>query len=199
MTELRDLLANDRVDMDRVSAHLDGLSSAQRKAESLALGRSEQRRLFDAAQGFRAMTLEDMVPKDVPAMKEVPHHGKNTLPIPGATRFAKVCVRPDGPEEESGEIWGYNRNSALLETVVGPGYYVCHAHHVKGELLVNYLRVPPRKPSHWPPILRNDQRLSFFVYNGTQDVLRGVSKHVSIGRAQKGGSWLPAWFILCRD
>jgi hypothetical protein len=66
-------------------------------------------------------------------------------------------------------------------------------------VLVDYLRVPPERPDHWPPILPNSARLSKVVYNGTQDVLRGVSKHVTIGRATKGGKPMSAWFVLCRD
>lgn len=198
MTRLTEMLSNDRADIVQIAAYLDGLDAVSRKREALSLRRPHQRRLFDAAKGFRAMTLEDMVPADVPAMREVPHHGRNTL-VPPVEFFAKVCVRPDGPEAEAGEIWGYNRGDAWQETLVGPGYYVLHKHSVPGELLVNYLRVPPRKPPYWPEILDNSQRISRFVYNGTQDVLRGVSKHVCIGRAMKAGKYLPAWFVLCRD
>jgi len=67
------------------------------------------------------------------------------------------------------------------------------------EVLVDYLQLPPAKLPHWPTILPNSSRLSRFVYNGTQDVLRGVSQHVSIGRAMKAGKYLPAWFVLCRE
>ncbi|MFO0692591.1 MAG: hypothetical protein U0230_03485 [Polyangiales bacterium] len=199
MTRLQQMLDTSRPDMAAIRDFLDGLDPATRKHEALSLRVGQQRRLFEAARGFKALTLEDMVPSNVPSMKEVVHSGRNTLPIPGASHFAKVCVRPDGAERDSGEIWGYNRNSLLLEQAVGPGYYVLHQHAAPGELLVNYLRVPPRAPAHWPKILDNSERLSFFVYNGTQDVLRGVSKHVTIGRAQKNGQWLPAWFILCRE
>ena len=70
--------------------------------------------------------------------------------------------------------------------------------HGDGEVLIDYLQVPPDKPSHWPKILSNSKRLSRFVYNGTQDVLRGVSEHVTIGRATRGGKDLPNFFVLCR-
>lgn len=65
-------------------------------------------------------------------------------------------------------------------------------------MLVDYTRLPTLAPKGWPRILRNEQRLSRFVYNGTQDVLRGVSKHVSIGRAMRNGKDLDNWFVLCR-
>ena len=65
-------------------------------------------------------------------------------------------------------------------------------------MLVDYLRVPTEVPGHWPEILPNSARLSKVVYNGTQDILRGVSRHVTIGRATKAGKPMSAWFTLCR-
>jgi hypothetical protein len=47
-------------------------------------------------------------------------------------------------------------------------------------------------------MLPNDARLSRLVFNGTQDVLRGISKHVCIGRASRGGKWMDNWFVLVR-
>lgn len=198
MNRLQQFLSTDRPDIDAISAYLDSLDDGTRRREALSLDRTQQRRLFDAARAFRPITLTDLVPETTRPMTEVAHYGRNTL-VPPFLYFAKVMVRPDGADERSGELWGYNRVTPFNETVVGPGYYVAHDHSVKGEVLVNYLRVPPRKPAAWPRILKNSERLSFFVYNGTQDVLRGVSEHVTIGRAMKGGEWLPAWFVLCRD
>lgn len=197
MTNLAKRLRSSRPDMNAISEHLDGLDPARRLVEVRSLGRSAQRRLFDAAGGHLSIGLEDVVPAALGPMREVVHQGKNTLPA--FSTFAKVFVRPDGAESGADELWGYNRNTQLLETTVGPGYFVAYPHSVKGEVLVDYLRTPPRKPAGWPPIIPNSHRLSFFVYNGTQDILRGVSKHVSIGRATKGGKNLPAWFILCRE
>jgi hypothetical protein len=37
------------------------------------------------------------------------------------------------------------------------------------------------------------------VYADTIDALRGVSAHVSVGRAMRGGKVLDNWFVLCRD
>lgn len=65
--------------------------------------------------------------------------------------------------------------------------------------MIDYRRIPPRKPAHWPEILRNDERLSIVVYNGMEDIMRRVSKHVSIGQATKGGKNLPSFFVLCRQ
>lgn len=198
MNRLQQFLSTDRPDIDAIAKHLDSLDGDTCRREALSLDRTQQRRLFDAARGFKKLSLEDLVPTSTPAMREVPHHGRNTL-VPPFLYFAKVMVRPDGEDERSGELWGYNRVTSWQETVVGPGYYVAHDHSVPGEVLVNYLRVPPRKPPSWPRILKNSERLSVVVYNGTQDVLRGVSQRVTIGRAMKGGEWMPAWFVLCRD
>ena len=195
MGNLRQLLSRDDADMTAIEDHLSGLASPDRVTEVRSLERPHQRKLFDVAKGYRPISLSDLVPKDHPAMTEVVHHGKNSLPA--LTHFAKVFIRP--ASDHRNELWGYNRASAIVETIVGPGYFVVHPHEVAGEVLVDYLRVPTAKPAHWPKILPNDARLSFFVYNGTQDVLRGVSKHVSIGRATKRGKPMDAWFVLCRE
>ncbi len=188
--------------MSTIADHLDGLSHPQRLAEVRSLGRKEQARLFEAARGVRPISLVDLVPAATPAMREVVHHGRNTLPA--FNHFAKVFVRPDGPNapEEGAapaELWGYNRNTQLLETIIGPGYYVAEPARDEGEVLVNYLKLPPRAPNHWPPITSNSRGLSLLVYAGMQDVLRGVSSHVTIGRAYKGGRAMSAWFVLCRE
>ena len=128
-------------------------------------------------------------------MQEVVHLGKNSLPA--FNRFAKVLVRAE-PTKQT-ELWGYNRTGGFIETVVGPGYFVAYPHEVPGEVLVDYLRLPSDRPDHWPRILSNSARLSRFVYGGTQDILRGVSRHVTIGRATKGGKPMSAWFVLCRQ
>jgi hypothetical protein len=195
MGRLRELLSNDTPDMDAVSSHLDSLDSPERVAEIRSLGRAQQARLFEAAKGHRPISLNDIVSSDHSAMDEVVYQGKNSLPV--FSQFAKVFVRPAGDHGQ--ELWGYNRAGAFIETVVGPGYFVAYPFEVDGEVLVDYLRVPPERPEHWPPILPNSARVSKVVYDGTQDILRGVSTHVSIGRATKGGKPMSAWFVLCRD
>ena len=145
----------------------------------------------------RALDLSFFVPPQTEPMREVVHEGRNSLPA--FTRFAKVFVRPDGPEEGSPQLWGYNRNPAFIETVVGPGYFVALPYSTPGEVVIDYRKLPPRKPAHWPPILSNKARLSIVVYNGMEDVMRRVSSHVSIGRATKGGKLLDNWFVLCRQ
>lgn len=176
----------------KLSAALDAMSATDRNRWAFGLGRRQQKNLFAAVRGHAALDLDFLVPSDRAAMSEVVHEGLNTLPA--FRRFAKVFCRPEGREE----LWGYNRTNAMTETVVGPGYFVTRTHG-DGELIVDYLVTPPSSPPHWPAIVPNETRLSRFVYAGTQDILRRVSEHVSIGRAQKKGRWLPAWFVLVRQ
>ncbi len=194
MQTLAELIAAS-ASMPDIAAHLDRLESATRLEQALALGERDQARLFDLAKDARHLGLGELVPPGTPPLVEVVHEGRNSLPL--FRRFAKVMCRPDGDDSPE-QLWGYNRNPALVATTVGPGYFVVVAHG-DGESLVDYLRVPPRKPEAWPAILPNDARLSRFVYNGTQDVLRGVSTHVSIGRATRAGKVMNNWFVLCRS
>jgi hypothetical protein len=191
---LRDMLS-DQPDVRAIESHLDRLDPDRRVEEVRALGRSHQARLFAAAEGHRRISLDDIVPPDRGAMNEVVHLGKNSLPA--FNHFAKVFIRPNSSPQA--ELWGYNRAGGFIETVVGPGYFVAYPHEVPGEVLVDYLRLPPERPAHWPKILSNSARLSRFVYGGTQDILRGVSRHVNIGRATKAGNPMSAWFVLCRQ
>jgi hypothetical protein len=196
MTNLKSMLSAPAPDMDEVARYLDGLSNSARTEQAVSLDRDAQEKLFELAQG-RALDLAYFVPDDTPPMREVVHEGRNSLPA--FTRFAKVFVRPDGPEEGSAQLWGYNRNPRLIETVVGPGYFVALPYSMPGEIVIDYRKRPPRKPAHWPPILSNKARLSVVVYNGMEDVMRRVSRHVSIGRATKAGKLLDNWFVLCRQ
>jgi hypothetical protein len=191
------MLRGPDVDVPTIEAYLDGLDNRARIDAVTSLGRAAQERLYTAVEGHRILRAADLVPLDQDPMREVVFEGRNTLPA--FTRFAKVLCRPDDPKAASaGELWGYNRNSGFVETAVGPGFFVAYDHG-DAEVLVDYLRVPPRRPEHWPEILNNDTRLSFFVYNGTRDVLRGVSEHVSIGRASRRGRIMNIWFVLCRN
>lgn len=194
MERLRDLLNEDAIDIKEVETTLDGLDPEERVSEIRALGRKHQARLFEAARGHRPISLNDLVDPAHPPMEEVVHYGKNSLPA--FSHFAKVFVRPE--TAAGGELWGYNRSGGFVETVVGPGYFVAYPHESEGEILVDYLRLPDGRPEDWPEVLPNSSRLSVFVYKGMQDVLRGVSKGVTIGRGFKSGKPMPAWFVLCR-
>ena len=194
MSTLRELLGVPKPDVQEIERYLDELTHSERVREIRSLGRSHQERLFDAVDGHRPVSLGDIVDSNRAPMDEVVHHGKNSLPA--FSHFAKVFVRP--PNTDAPELWGYNRAGGFIESVVGPGYFVAYAHGPH-EVLVDYLRVPSGHPAHWPDILPNSARLSRVVYYGTQDILRGVSKHVTVGRATKQGKPMSAWFTLCRE
>jgi hypothetical protein len=110
--------------------------------------------------------------------------------------FAKVFARP---AEGAGELWGYNDSGVVVNRCVGPGYFTVRPWTTPGEVVIDYTRLPGGRCAGWPVMLRNDQRLSRFVFDGTQDVMRGVSHHVTIGRARKAGRWMDNWFVLCRE
>jgi hypothetical protein len=155
-----------------------------------------QARLFEAAQGFQALTLEHFVPSGVPPLTQVRHAGKNSIPV--VSRFEKrFCL----PAEGADRLWGYNLNPRSIQFATGPGYFVCYAIDA-GQVLIDYCQVPAGKPAGkpdgWPDVRPNSAGLSRFIYNRTQDTMRGVSKHVSIGRAAREGKVMDNWFVLCR-
>jgi hypothetical protein len=188
------LLDDSAVTPRALAAHLDGLSPAARLTETLGLDGPRQARLFELAQGARRFTLDDLAPAGGRALVGVRHEGRNSLPA--FSRFAKVFAVPDEASTAASERWGFNATSRLVTVTVGPGYFV--AVQQGDEVLVDYTRLPPRPLEGGPRILGNASRLSYFVYNGTRDVVRGVSAHVSIGRAWRGEQRLDNWFVLCR-
>ncbi len=187
---IHDHLSAAGLDVAGLARYLDGLDDAARIRSVRELSRSEQARLFEAAAGTKPVTLDDFVPPATPPLAEVIHHGRNSLPV--FRIFEKRFCRPS---ERGGVLWGYNEHSVRWMT--GPGYFVARPHG-SGEVLVDYLEVPPEKPQAWPPIRPNSSARGRFVYGGTRDVLRGVSRHVSIGRATKRGRPMDNWFVLCR-
>jgi hypothetical protein len=180
------------VDVAGLSAFLDGLDDATRAAVTVTMTPRQQARLYDAAKGFLPLTLESFVPQGVAPLEQVVHTGKNSIRF--FSRFEKIFCRP---EPGSDRLWGYNRNPRSIQGVTGPGYFVCYAIE-DGEVLIDYCEVPPGKPEAWPPILPNSAGFSRFIYNRTKDTMRGVSRHVTIGRAARDGKLMANWFVLCR-
>ena len=179
-----------------IARTLDDMTHAERVRAIRAAGRAEQKRLYAAVQGFRRLTLTDAVPAATPAMTQVRHHGKNTLPA--FTHFEKRFVRPaDADPNAPAVLWGYNEGSARW--ITGPGYFVLRPDTDRGELLVDYYQVPPQHPAGWPEIRPNDRGLGQFVYGFMIDTVRGVSQHVTIGSAARKGKDMGSWFLLCRE
>ena len=161
----------------------------------LSIEPKEQAVLWKLVADRPALSAEHFVPSGTEPLKQVIHHGKNSLPMHRyfQKRFALAS-------DDSGELWGYNHQTMAWAT--GPGYFVAHPppqEDAPAQYVIDYTRIPPNKPQAWPDIIPNEARLGRFVYSGMKDYMRAVSEHVSIGRAYKRGKPMNAWFVLCRD
>jgi hypothetical protein len=178
-------------DAKALGAWLDALSPAERVEQVRALSGREQAALFEAAKDVRKLALADFVPEATPLLREVIHEGKNSLAL--FSRFQKRFCRPEAGAKE---LWGYNEQPMRWAT--GPGYF--RARDIEsGQVLIDYLEVPPGKAESWPKVISNSARLSRLVYYQTRDTMRGVSAHVSVGRAARNDKWMDNWFVLCRS
>lgn len=200
---LRELIHDESESIEAIGRYLDGLTAEDRLAETRTLSRDDQRKLYRKAEKAAPITLEDFVPTDIEKLSAVHHDGRNTLPLPASLKlFQKRFCRP---EDGSERLFGYNQ-SPFLGTV-GPGFFVAiptkgrgGEWEARGAIVIDYFQVPdgPVAPG-WPKVIPNSKGLQMFVYNGTRDFMRKVSKHVSIGAAYKGEKALDHYFILCRD
>jgi hypothetical protein len=199
---LRDLLRDDAASIDAVAAYLDGLSHAERLAETRSLERAAQRRLYRAAERSAPLDLAHFVPVGTAPRTPVRHHGRNTLPLPGGLRlFEKRFAMPEAGGDR---LFGYNE-SPFLGTI-GPGFFVAvptagrSAWEARGAVVVDYFQIPDGAvPDGWPSVVPNTKGLQRFVYHRTRDFMRKVSTHVSIGAAYKVESALDHYFVLCRE
>jgi len=190
---VHDFFTGSHVNLKDLSAYLDQLSHRARVREARGLTAKEQSLLFDAAEGFLPLTVSHFVPEAVPPMKQVIHYGRNSLPL--FKFFQKRFCRAAG-EYVTPPLWGYNEQ--LFKPLTGPGYFTARQADPK-EVVIDYFEVPPQRPPGWPRILPNSAKLSRFIYYQTRDYMRGVSKHVSVGRASRNGKEMNNWFVLCRE
>ena len=186
------LLSEPSIDMSAVAGFLDDLEHPVRLAAVRSLGPKDLKRLYDAAGGFRRVTIDDVVPKAKGAGEQVRHYGKNSLPA--FTIFEKRFIRP---QKDAKELWGYNFQT--MAPVTGPGYFIARDAQDRGEVDIDYNHVPPESPPGWPKVSENTRGLSRLVYAYMIDRLRGITQEVSIGRAWKKDKIQNAWFILCRE
>jgi hypothetical protein len=182
------------LDVPRLAKDLDELGHAARVWSVRQWTRANMATLWDAVKGFRRLTLDDYVPPSLLPHVEVIHHGKNSLPA--HTHFQKRFCKPKLPGSE-GTLIGFNFQT--LSPATGPGYFVTHTSAQPGEIDIDYTMIPDEKPDSWPEIVPNSSRLGRFVYYGMIDVMRGISTHVSIGRAMKKHGFIDAWFVLVRE
>jgi hypothetical protein len=191
---LHALLERPATSREEVASFLDGLSAADRLEVVRACGGARiQRRLYELAAGAPPVSIDEIVPPDLPPLREVIYHGKNSLLA--FTLFQKRFCRPT-PGADSHALWGYNHTN--IGWLVGPGYFVCHTVDGPGAA-IDYREVPPTHPPSWPEIKPNDRGPSFFVYRDMVDYLRRVSRHVLIGSAHRHGKELGNYFMLCRE
>jgi hypothetical protein len=191
LMDLSVLLGKD-IDLPRVAEVLDGLGHEARVWATRQWTRDIQSRVYEAAKGFKKVTLDSYVPAGTGDLVEVRHHGTNTLPMHNV--FEKRFAKPKGASDQ---LVGFNYQS--WSGITGPGYFVTHLATDENEVDIDYTMVPKEKVETWPPILPNEARLGRFVYAGMVDVMRGISEHVSIGRARKKHGYMDAWFVLVRQ
>lgn len=175
---------------------LDALTPDDRIVAIRSIGAKDQRKLYDAAQGFAPVRLVELVPPGTGNLETVRHYGKNSLPL--FTEFEKRFSRaPDQDPSAPVELMGFNFQT--MSPITGPGYYVATEDEARGEVLVDYRRVPDCHPADWPEIRSNERGLGRLVYGFMVDTLRRVSEHVTIGSASRGGKDTGNWFVLCRE
>ncbi len=194
-------LLDAKADLAAICAHLDGISHEARLAETRALGRAAQRKLWNLAP-TTGIDLTHFVPESTGARTAVRHFGRNTLPVPGPFRlFEKRFCRP---ENSAARLFGYNEG--ITRGVIGPGFFVAKPTagnklwEERGAIVVDYFEVPDTAVVEgWPRVIPNSQGLQRLVYFHTRDFMRRVSKHVSIGSAHKEEKPLDHYFTLVRE
>jgi hypothetical protein len=191
--ELKNLIDN-HLDLERLSKDLDELGHTGRVWAIKTWGKDTQAKLYEAAKGFRKLTLDDFVPPATSPLTQVIHHGRNSLKMHNF--FEKRFCRPANPESKD-VLWGYNHQS--LSMFSGPGYFVTHPASEEGEIDIDYTMLPKEKPEAWPPIVAHRMPFGKLAFDGMVDVMRGVSSHVTIGRARKLRGYIDTWFVLVRE
>jgi len=194
--EITDAARANPPDVDRLGSLFDEADHQARVEAIRQFGRSLQRDLYDHAAG-RPVALSQIVAPETSPMTEVVHDGQNTLPVFRA--FQKRFCRPDpgGIEGDREILWGYNEQT--FKAVTGPGYFTAYEDDDTGEVCIDYREIPSASPDGWPDVVSNAARLGRFVYAGTVDRLRGLSEHVTIGRAFiDDEDPMNAWFTLVR-
>jgi len=192
MTTFRELLAATPQDLDAIAEHLDSLSHEERVRQVRAVPGKLQAALFATARGYRSLDFNFFVPQSTGERTFVRHYGKNSLPV--FSHFEKRFARPSA---ESPVLWGFNYGA--LMPLIGPGHFVMRSGPEEGELHVDYYSLPSEQLDGAPALAPNDKGVSTLIYGHMIDVLRGVSAHVTIGRAVKKGQDTPNYFLLCRE
>lgn len=181
------------VNVERLVELLDGMGHEGRYHTIRTWSKHDLERIFDAVKGHKPIDLDFVCPTTEPLVEVIHdlHNAMPAMPPPVQKRFARI---PDVTDK----VEGYNPQPYTRFT--GPGYYTAskgEGEH-EGELVIDYEKIPTVKPDSWPAIRKNDGLLGGIVYGGMTDYLRGISTHVSIGHAFKGGKSRRAWFAMVR-
>lgn len=187
--DLVSLLRSPRIDREAIAGYFDALSHAERVRTTRGLPRELLPTLFAAAEGFRPLTSEALVPPAAPLSFVARHIGTNNLPM--WRSFEKPMYR-----DARGRIAG--RNVQRFEWLTGPGYFTVSPAG-PGEVLFDYAALPEGVPPGWPPLRSNARGLSYFVFRELRDVVRAVSRSLLVGRAYRGTKPLPQYFLLVRE
>jgi hypothetical protein len=193
-----------KLDLERLSIVLDGFGHEGRLHAVRQWNAVILTKLYDALTGFRATTLEDLVPAGTAARTAVITHGTNSLPA--FSHFQKRFCRPesgDAGADASAVLYGYNEQT--FRAFTGPGYFVARAEPTPGgsEVAFDYRTLPPADPAKlppdWPPVVPNSARLGIFVYANMADRVRALSANVLVGRAFRRDRPMNTWFALVRE
>lgn len=194
--KLRTLLLghHDEHAIARLSAALDAMDHRNRAYTVLSATKADLETLWELVKD-QPVDCDHFVPSGTEPLKEVIHHGKNSLPA--FTHFQKRFCRTG----ENGDVSGYNHQP--WSWLVGPGYFVAHStaeeKDAPSDFAIDYTIVPKEKPEAWPPIQDNDGGLRAVTYGRMKDYMRKVSSHVAIGKAYLEGKFRGQYFILCRE
>ena len=194
MSSLKKALADETGELFHITNLLDGLSHESRVSEMKCLSGADMGKLWNLAHG-KETKLEDMVPETVPPLVPVHHVGWNSLPL--FRSFEKRFCRASVGEQAA--IVGYNEGQT--RGVVGPGYFVVRetAGDERGSVVIDYTLMPESTPEQWPKVQSNTRGVSNLVYAHMQDFIRGVSAHVTVGRAWRKNRISNNYFLLCRE
>ena len=194
--ELEALISDRAQPPDSIASLLDQLGSELRPRVVRRLGKAAQRALYEKVDGFRPLSLEELVPASRAPLEEVRHFGRNTLP---AFRIfeKRFCRLPGAAIGADDSVAGYNFQT--MSGLTGPGYFLARVDADRDEVLVDYGRLPSQKPTNWPEIRSNERGLGRLVYGFMVDRIRRVSEHVTIGSAAKHGKEIGSYFVLSRE
>lgn len=186
------------LDLTYVAKVLDELGPSGRLDTLRHFEGEQMARLWEAAKGFRPLSLASLVPEGTEPLTEIVHEGKNSLPdLPGLPRFQKRFCKPSASGAAGDVLYGYNHQAHSWFS--GPGYFVARpSAEDPGAIDIDYREVPKEKAPSWPALAHNRGPLSWIVFGGMVDILRGVSEHVTVGRARRRGKLTDDYFVLCR-